>query len=288
MFLPLIFTKWDIVYGCFRFSGVFGDELIAGGYLSQIGMLFFILFYFFDPKKKKMILNKNTIYFLGIYFVILITGERNALLNLTLAIFFIFFFQKKTKIFFLYVSLFIIIIFSLGVFSKSINERFLKPIKSLSNLNIENFYERLTNNPWAYHYEASIELFLEKPIFGHGPKSFRIACKNTKIEKKLIDKKQKDYRACATNPHNYLLEFLSENGIIGGIFYIGFIIIIIYQILGIRKKNKLHNLEVIAIGSLILAVLFPFKPSGSFFSTFNSVVLFYVYGFYLHYLKKVK
>ena len=273
--------------GCQRFSGVFGDELIAGGYLSQIGMLFLILFYFFNQKKKNLILNKKIIYFLGLYSVIIITGERNAVLITTLALFFIFFFQKKLKYFFLSILLFIVLIFSLGVFSKGVEERFIKPIKSLNNLNTANIYEKLINNPWGHHYEASIELFLEKPIFGHGPKSFRIACQNTKIQKKLKEQKSV-YLACATNPHNYLLEFLSENGIVGGIFFLGIIFIIIYQILGIIKKNNSENLVVIAVGSLILATMFPFKPSGSFFSTFNSAMLFYIFGFYLHYLKKIK
>ena len=58
-FLPGMCPKSIIVDSCSRFSGVFGDELIAGGYLSQIGMLFFMLFYFFDQKKKKLILNKK-------------------------------------------------------------------------------------------------------------------------------------------------------------------------------------------------------------------------------------
>ena len=178
-------------------------------------------------------------------------------------------------------------IFFAGMFSKSIEERFLIPIKSLSNINKANLYQKFTNNPWGYHYLASMELFFEKPIFGHGPKSYRIVCKKTKIEKRLNDKKI-PYKACATHPHNYLLEFLSENGIVGGTFYIGFIFTIIYQILVIRKINTPENFKVVAIGSLILAVLFPFKPSGSFFSTFNSVILFYIYGFYLYYLKKVQ
>jgi len=272
---------------CQRFSGVFGDELIAGGYLSQIGMLFFILFFFFHQKEKNLILNKKNIYFLGLYSVIIITGERNAVLILTLTLLFIFFFKKKLKFVFLFITLLIVLIFSLGIFSKGVEERFVKPIKSLNNLNTANIYEKLINNPWGHHYEASIELFLEKPIFGHGPKSFRIACQNTKIQKKLKEQKSV-YLACTTNPHNYLLEFLSENGIVGGIFFLGIIFIIIYQILGIIKKDSSENLVAIAVGSLILAIMFPFKPSGSFFSTFNSVMLFYILGFYLHYHKKIK
>jgi len=273
--------------GCQRFSGVFNDELIAGGYLSQIGMLFFILFYFFHQKEKNLILNKKIIYFLVLFSVIIITGERNAVLITTLTLLFIFFFKKKIKFVFLLITLLIVLIFSLSVFSKGVEKRFVKPIKSLNNLNIANIYEKLRNNPWGHHYEASIELFLEKPIFGHGPKSFRMVCQNTKIQKKLKEQKSQ-YQACATNPHNYLLEFLSENGIVGGVFFLGLIFIIIYQILGMIKKNSSENLVAIAIGSLMLAIMFPFKPSGSFFSTFNSTMLFYIFGFYLHYLKKIK
>jgi hypothetical protein len=37
-----------------------------------------------------------------------------------------------------------------------------------------------------------------------------------------------------------------------------------------------------------LAIILPLKPSGSFFSTFNATMLFYILGFFLHYLKKVE
>lgn len=286
-FKPEMCNNEVLLEGCQRFSGVFGDELIAGGYLSQIGMLFFILFYFFHQKEKNLILNKKIIYFLGLYSVIIITGERNAALITTLTLLFIFFFQKKLKYFFFVITLLIVLIFSLGVFSKGVEERFVKPFKSLNNLNTANIYEKLINNPWGYHYEASIELFLEKPIFGHGPKNFRIACQNTKIQKKLKEQKSV-YQACATNPHNYLLEFLSENGIVGAIFFLGLIFIIIYQILGIRKQNTSENLVAVAVGSLILAIIFPFKPSGSFFSTFNASIFFYLLGFFIYYTKQLK
>ncbi len=309
-FLLIVFVCIDIVYqyffyenlfgnkpdmcskginaGCQRFSGVFGNELIAGTYLSQIGILFFSLFYFFNQQEKKLKLNKKIAFFFGLFLVVIITGERNAALILILSFFFFFLFQKKFKIMLSIIILTIGIIFFLGMFSKSIEERFLIPIKSLNDIDRSNFTQKIVNNPWAYHYMASAELFFEKPIFGHGPKSYRIVCKKTKIEKKLNASKEIPYRACATNPHNYLFEFLSENGIVGGIFYIGFILTIINQILVIRKNNTPENLKVVAVGSLILAVLFPFKPSGSFFSTFNSVMLFYIYGFYLYYLKNVK
>ena len=69
---------------------------------------------------------------------------------------------------------------------------------------------KIIESPWSFHYQAAIELFIEKPILGHGPRSFRIKCENTNIDKKTREQRDyyRDYRACSTHPHNYLLEFL--------------------------------------------------------------------------------
>jgi len=134
-------------------------------------------------------------------------------------------------------------------------------------------------------------LFLEKPITGHGYKSFRVKCSETKIDKKLVEQKIKyrGYRGCSSHPHNYMLEMLSENGMIGFLFYLTILLIILNKILKIRKYSKSQNqFLVISIGSLLLAIMFPFKPSGSFLSTFNASIFFYLLGFFIYYTKQVK
>ena len=285
-FEPGMCNQSVIPVECERFSGVFKDELIGGGYLSQIGLLFFFLLYFIN-EKKKFIINHTYILLLGLFVTIILSGERNAVLIFILTILILHFFQKRILKIFLILLLFILLLFSLGKFSKEVEKRFIEPLRTVNYLNFSEFFKQIKDSPWGHHYQASIELFSKNPIFGQGPKSFRIACNKTEIEKYLIQNVKK-YRACATNPHNYLLEFLSENGIIGGLFYLGFIFIIIYQILKIRKKKDAQNFLSIALGSLLLAILFPLKPSGSFFTTFNATILFYLVGFYLHYLKKIK
>jgi O-antigen ligase len=84
---------------------------------------------------------------------------------------------------------------------------------------------KIIESPWSYHYQAAIELFLEKPILGHGPKSFRTKCQDTNIDKKTREQSERyhNHRACSTHPHSYFLEFLSEHGIVGGVFYLGLI-----------------------------------------------------------------
>jgi O-antigen ligase len=278
---------------CVRFSGVFGDELIAGSYLSQIGFLLLILF------SKNLKLNKNGFYivikfflFLFLISIILLTGERSALLIVVISFFFIYFFQKKIiNFFFLFFFLLIIAFFSVQRID-SINSRFIKLFDgwgaTSQNATIIN---KITESPWSFHYQAAIELFIQKPILGQGPRSFRIKCESTNIDQKTREQRDyyRDYRACSTHPHNYLLEFLSENGIIGGFIFIGLFLFVFTSVYKKNNNNKNENIFIfIGIGSLILAIIFPFKPSGSFFSTFNASMLFYIFGFFLYYLKKVK
>jgi O-antigen ligase len=278
---------------CLRFSGVFGDELIAGSYLSQIGFLILLLFL------KNLNLHKNYFNFLIKFFlflfsisVILLTGERAALLIIVISFFFTYFFKKKIiKFFFIFLSLLTLIFFSAQKI-ESINSRFIKLFDGWGSTTKQTtVINKITESPWSFHYQAAIELFLEKPILGHGPRGFRINCNSTNIDKKTIENRDyyRDYRACSTHPHNYLLEFLSENGLIGGLFFIGLFIFVFISVCKKNKKNKNENVFMfIGTGSLILAIIFPIKPSGSFFSTFNSSMLFYIFGFFLYYLKKVK
>jgi len=278
---------------CLRFSGVFGDELIAGSYLSQIGFLMLLLFL------KNLNLNKNYFNFLIKFFlflfsisIIILTGERTALLIIVISLFFTYFFKKKIINFlFIFLSLLILIFFSAQKI-ESINSRFVKLFDGWGSTSKQaTIINKITESPWSFHYQAAIELFLEKSILGQGPRSFRIKCENTNIDKKTREQRDyyRDYRACSSHPHNYLLEFLSENGIVGGVFFIGLFIFIFISVYKKNIKNKNENAFIfIGIGSLILAIIFPIKPSGSFFSTFNASMLFYIFGFFLYYLKKVK
>ena len=272
---------------CFRFSGIFGTELIAGAYLSQIGSLFCLFYLATNIKNEtKYIFNYNNFFLLLLFTTIVITGERNALLIFLLAISLILLINKKiVQIILTLIVVFFIISVS-SKFSNQVNMRLNEPLKQIKNSSLTNFLNNIKNSPWGYHYSASLELFEENPIFGHGNRSFRVACKNTDIQKKLIIKKS-EFFACATHPHNYLLEQLSENGIFGGIFYLG---ILIYLIIQILKLNKINNSKekflLIGVTSLLIAIIFPLKPSGSFFSTFNSSMFFYILGYFLHLLTK--
>lgn len=271
---------------CIRFSGVFNEELIAGSFICQIGLLMLFLCLEIKSSKKNLFLS---IFFLFLFFVILISGERTALLIFIITLFFILLFKKKLIFFCLAIICLLGSIYILASKNVSINKRFLDAYSAVDIVPNGTFIEKIKENPWSYHYQAAIELFLKKPISGYGIKSFRFKCLETNIDKKTLENPlyYKNYRACSTHPHNYFLEFLAEQGLIGGIFYIGLLIMIIsiiYKKIKLEKQTFLY----IAIGSLILAIIFPFKPSGSFLSTYNASVLFYIFGFFIHSLKNTK
>ncbi len=275
---------------CVRFSGVFGDELIAGGYLAQIGLLMFFLLEIINYQNKFFQDVIKFFFILFLFVVILLTGERNAIIIFLLSLFFFYILQKKfLKL--ITIFLFLVLIFFISLQKiDHINNRF---------LNIANIYEKINHgkkstvkekiidNPWMLHYKAAIELFVERPIIGHGIKNFRIRCKDTNITAIQIQK-QSSYSPCSTHPHNYLLEFLSEHGLIGGMLFIGLIIGIFIRIIRVRNYHTRESVVAMGLGSLLLAIMFPLKPSGAFFSTFNASLLFYIMGFFLYYSRKVK
>ena len=277
---------------CTRFSGIFGSELIAGAYISQIGLLFLSLI------KDRKIFKKKTfnkivpkIFILFLFLIIILTGERNAILIFLICIFLFFLFQKKLKIRSILISnfIFLLILFVLSLNSFSIKTRLLNSLEVLNVDKKASLVDKIKNNPWGYHYQAAFELFLEKPLVGHGYKSFRFKCSETAIDKDTIKRRHhyKDFRACSSHPHNYMMEFLSENGIIGFLFYIIFLLIILFKILKTRKHPN-NNYLIFGVGSLLLAILFPFKPSGSFFTTFNASIFFYLLGFFIYSTIKIK
>ncbi|MBD1152125.1 O-antigen ligase family protein [Pelagibacterales bacterium SAG-MED22] len=288
-FSPGMCTKDE---NCVRFSGIFGSELIGGTYLVQIGLLILILLKNKSPEviKFQQIISNILIMFLLI--VVLLTGERNAFLIFIISIFLLYFFNKKIVSLLVPAFVFFLIFFLVFQNSYSIKIRYMDFISHITALpNEKSFKTKITNTPWSYHYQAAFELFLEKPVLGHGYKSFRVKCLKTKIDKKLVENsvKYKGYRACSSHPHNYMMEFLSENGLIGFLLYFGLITLIILRVSGLVRTSKDQNRLIgIGIGSLLLAILFPFKPSGSFFTTFNSSILFYLLGFFIFYTRQNK
>ena len=114
-------------------------------------------------------------------------------------------------------------------------------------------------------------------VFGGGIKSFYINC--TKVKSSVLDRI--GGTSCNTHPHNYYLHISTELGLIGLLFSLIIFSSIIFRSLKIIyfSENITHRKTLLPFFLVFLVEIFPFKTSGSFFTSTNSIVLFFVISF---------
>ena len=276
---------------CERFSGFFGDEYIAGNFLTTYGIFFL---YFFFNKIKKNIFNifLLSLSFILIIMAIMISGERNAFLSILLILFFNALFNKKLRknIIYLIFIFLLILPFAFKKF-KHIKYRYVDwPMTNISS-HSGNTFQKLLQTPWGAHYVTAYDIFIDNKIFGSGYKSFRNECRKDIYDYKTLNKKYNLnilYSGCSSHPHNMYIELLSETGLIGfTLFFILFYFIILKPYF--KNINHVKNRQdVIFALSIIFCILFPLRPTGSFSATvFSSNIWFFV-GFYLYFINNIK
>ena len=254
-----------------RISSFFGDELIMGSYLSRLSPFLFALF--FLKKKTKLELNFISIYFFLLTGLIFISGERAPFFLYSLSLIFIIIFiekLKKFKIIILALYLFLIAVISLN-FHEVRNRMIQSTVNSFSKSILPSGHESLI--------KTSYKMFVDKPIFGHGPKMFRVLCK----EEKYI------YRidSCENHPHNFYVQLLVETGIIGFSFlfsafaYVWYCAYRQFKSIVLRQKRYLTDYQVCLLAGILITV-WPLTTNGNFFHNWLMIVYSLPVGFYLH------
>ena len=254
-----------------RVSSFFGNELIMGSYLARLFPLLFAIF----------VLRKNdnfekylvSILFISIDILVYISGERTSFFFLNLSTLFMIIlikkFQKLRLITFI-VSFLLILLITLN--NDNIKDRMVSDtVKSVSNSVFTKGHEN--------YIKTAINMFKDKPIFGHGPKMFRIICSDQKYAVGLY--------SCNTHPHNFYIQLLAETGFIGFMFLLVSLTYVIYcsikqlKTIIYGQKRYLSDYQVCLLASILITV-WPFSPNGNFFNNWLAICYSLPVGFYLH------
>ena len=262
-----------------RLSGVFGDELILGSYISRT--IFILLgVYIFCTKK---IYNIYFIIFLTSAFVVVfLSGERLSFFITIFCIVYIFLqsqnFRKKISFFLI---IFFSIIFLITLTNTNVKNRMLISTFAFLNSDFENNSytspEKFVIFSPDHHelYVAAYKMFLDKPILGHGHDMYFRNCGNFK----------RSVSSCSTHPHNTLLQIAVENGVIGLLFLFSiymYLIILFFRNLFKKNINKdKYFFFKICLLSIISANIFPFVTSGNFFNNWISIIYYLPVSLYL-------
>ena len=245
-----------------RLTSFIGDELVVGYF--YIGFALFAFIYFHQQVENKKYNYLLLILLVAVSFLI---GERSNFIKFFLTAFIFFFvayeLNIKKKILGLIIT--IIIIISLIYGGINYKTRFIHQMPNIFEKNgIKKF---MLNSTYGSHFNTGINVFKKNYIFGVGIKNYR-----EESIKKIYTKQNKDFafQIMGTHPHQIHFEILAETGLFGFLSFITFILYSLFYSLKSYFKNK-NKYQLSAI-LFILCSLIPFLPSGSFFSTYTSIL----------------
>jgi len=269
-------------------TSFFYDEKIAGSFVQGFG--FFLIFFIFDFFKKNnfisILLKATLISIISIAIFVSLQRMPMIIWIMFLSIYGLIFFKTKLiSVIFSFVFLFVFVnnfasekskiiyksFFSnaLVVMEKSYynyetnkNKKRLEEIRS----DLNSAREFVRGSGHANLFANALYIWEQNKFLGIGYKNFYNECAKRKLLR------------CSTHPHNYYLDILVSTGVIGLSIFLIFLITIFIKSIKIlnynyqRKMGEKININLILLINYLM-VFFPFKSSGSFFTTSNATYI---------------
>ena len=266
-----------------RIVSFFKDEMVVGAFIFCFG--YTSSTYFINNKEKGKSILPIILIFLLIPLSIFVTGEKSNFLKSILVFFIIIYFLKRNKQFLNYKVLLITIFFLISCFlffSKNTHIKYFETYKRIlvpeKNLSKEfepqkSIWNNLIKIKYFAHYDAALAIFKNYPITGIGNKNFRIECFKDKYYNKEI---LHSHNRCSTHPHQIHFEILSEQGILGYLMILTFIIWFSIKNIKISLKNK--NIYHLSNTVYLMVFFIPLLPGGGIFNTFNGALFWVIFS----------
>jgi O-antigen ligase len=279
-----------------KLNGLFDDRGVLGSYLVRLlPLIFAVIINQYGLKKNEMILS---IILSLIVVLIFISGSRSSFYLSILFLFLIIFLFKglRTKV---------IILSFVSIISISVISNFNKKIDNVINYSLKDPVVQILHTPdnnvekisflnkkfyifthiYQAHYFTAFNMFKDNKIFGQGNKMFRFLCKEERF--------YVNYHSCSTHPHNFYIQLLAENGIIGFLFIFIIFISASYLLLRELVSRNIKNIKFFNDTSLFILIgifmnLWPIVPSGNFYNNWLSALIYLPIGFYFYFNKKEK
>ena len=251
------------------------DKMILGGYLARLfPLIFALLIIDFKSNKLKIILLSLLIIVTDI--LVYATGERTALFLFILAtVLLILLLSEFRKLRIITLILSITLITIITIFNTKLRER---NIDHTINQIYPDGEVRIFSSQHQSHYSGAWKMYIDNPIFGVGPKLFRVYCNDEKYE---ID----EY-TCSTHPHNTYLQVLAELGTVGFIFILIVFIYVLFKSFEkfksniYKTKSNISDYQACLLICFILT-LWPAIPTQGAFNNWINIIYFLPVGFYL-------
>lgn len=270
-----------------RATSFFREELVTGGYLQKFSL--FLIFLIGIKIHKKRLNFVIILSFLVCTIPIIFTLNRMPLVIFLASLILYFLIEKKFKKIIiscltLIILFFLIINFSSTSRVKTELQKFYFESKDIV-INAPNLFKNNKKLQKTYfesgyiiHFNSGIQVWKNNKFFGQGLKSFRLKCTFNENE------------ICNTHPHNYFIEILVETGLFGLltiylIFIVGLINFLKYYF---NERNINSKLTSVVFFLLMFFEFFPFRSTGSFFTTSNSFFIFLILPIFLNIQKLEK
>ena len=262
-----------------RLTLPFNDKLILGGYIARLFPLLVGLYIYCIEKSYKNYLILAFLFVLSDVLVF-VTGERTALALMTLSTIAIIFLISEFRLLRI-ISFFIsfILILVISVSNNEIKERNID--FTMEQIGIgENREIRIFSPVHDSLIKTALNMFLENPLTGQGPNTFRKLCDDVKFKY--------DPNSCSTHPHNNLIQLLAETGIIGLFYFFIFLMFIIIDISKyiffyyFRNQKIINNAQVCIYIAFLLSA-WPLIPTLNFFTNWINIIYYLPFGFFLYF-----